>query len=147
MVTNRYLGDFDTMLRLTMLCRKLHKCLDLNRAILYISEEQRYNLYLKKARVYTPSSLKKVEDAIKQLTGASNIEVQGEKLSQPEDVVASKYQSLLELIKTNPNAVDEKTVRQIKCDLQRTNTTDRVKTRDGQIELENLLLAIACVFP
>ena len=67
MVVNRMLADFDSMLRLTMLCRKLHKSLDLNKALLYISEDQRYNLYLRKASVFSPAMLKKVDDAIKQL--------------------------------------------------------------------------------
>lgn len=62
-------------------------------------------------------------------------------------MLLNKYLTLLDIIKTNPKAVDEQTVKQIKCDLQRTNTTDRVRTREGQAELENVLLAIALVYP
>lgn len=37
--------------------------------------------------------------------------------------------------------------RQIKCDLDRTNTTERVKTKEGQMELERVLRASAYLFP
>ena len=43
--------------------------------------------------------------------------------------------------------MDKKTLEYIKCDLARTNTTQRSKTKEGQLELERVLRAIAFLFP
>ena len=43
--------------------------------------------------------------------------------------------------------LDEVISSQIKCDLARTNCTERVKSKEGQLELERVLRAIAYLFP
>ena len=67
--------------------------------------------------------------------------------SKPKVTVRKLYEEILVIVNQANSPLDTKIIDQIKCDLARTNTTDRVKTKEGQQELENVLMAIAFLFP
>lgn len=46
MARNRLLGDFTTLHRLTLLCRRLYRTLDHNKVLFFLSEDQRLRLYV-----------------------------------------------------------------------------------------------------
>lgn len=66
MTLNRRIGDFQTLRALTMLCRKLHKTLDPNKIMYFISEQQRLNLYIYKSNVYTLKQFKFLQNVLNQ---------------------------------------------------------------------------------
>ena len=53
----------------------------------------------------------------------------------------------IRVVEGEQSNIDGKVLEQIRCDLARTNTTERSKTKEGQQELERVLRASAYLFP
>jgi hypothetical protein len=66
MASNRRIGDFASLNALTRLCRKLNKTLDHNKVLFFMSEQQRYNLYVYKSKVYSDKQLRFLQTVINQ---------------------------------------------------------------------------------
>lgn len=132
-----FVADFQLLFKLTLLNKKLQISLNLKKAYVYMDRKTRVNLYAQKCKVYS----KQVEHVKKTLQIENN-----NKLRQNDAKMI--YQILMNKVNGKDGCLLEENVRaQIKCDLPRTNTTNRVRTKEGQQELQRVLQAIAYMFP
>ena len=82
-------------------------------------------MYAQKCNVFDSRIIEMVDKAIAQHKDEELKQPEyGQTISEPS--LKKRYEQLVSIAKSNFKAVDETTVKQIKCDLARTNTTKRV---------------------
>jgi hypothetical protein len=129
--SGHFLGSKDSLLKLTLLNKKVNHILNMRNSLYYIGSVHRLKFYIQKCQLFD-----KQIDSIKSSLNLVNENKFGQNdgkfiYNYLQEIVDDKIQfknretedgTNIPLIVTN----------QIKCDLARTNTTERVRTLQGQ---------------